>query len=1225
MNKTKWYTRPVYLLVALAVVVSLGVGGAVSQPNPPQVSANPGSESLMVDIVKVINATGVEKNPPYTFAVDECFLVNAAVAYKNIGGSGSVSVSATIDPGVNATLGSGEVDTKALGSIASNNVTDVWWRVCCEGVGSTIITVTANSTSLSGSASITVTQGEPLPDVLVVELIECPGNVTTLHKSDDFVIKARVNNTQSSGGIVATDVWGIISGYTAANASLSAGNPDRWELGDIWPGESAEVMWNLHCDGPGQGLVTIGATASNLNPEQITEAECYVDQGLPGPVTVTVDVKPKVCSSPCCFPLNKFTVNAIFCNNYGENATNVTATINITGNATLVFGEQETHTLENWTGGSGINTGNCSNITTWNVSCTDEGPVIFTVTTAADQAWAAESGTATTIQQDYTLNIMDVTNPKGQTLNYPHLTGNTTTVETCQNFTVNASFQNCLDEMLNDVNFTIALPTGSVELKPYSVVHVVMTELDGTEIENYNVTPADTSVILATLCSCCHVNLTWELHCLGSSEGVAENITVSAYESGELLDSDYFKVIQVEKAHLAAGIEVYPGKYTDDTLVTTAVDGLYVGQNFTIAIPVFNLGEASATNVSVNYTITGNTSCAGANGTAKDYTSANISVLEGRTAGKILQECWCSGETDLNITINYINGTDSITDEEIIDANKFIPAVNTTIMQIPFDVVIIQPEGGAPFNCSDEFAVKINITNNSTDEWNIVTGVNAKLTWTGGAEFVDAANQSATIDVGNITPGSNPQEAAWLMHCTGAGRVNFTVTVTAESPLMNIVETVYVTQNPTTTLNVEILSPEHADDTPTYVTCEQFAVTAKVSNNGTRPSAAVTVTITPGTYAQVVSGSNPVIIAGGLAPGASQIVSWTLHAYKAGAACGIVGNTITVTATALCAAPHSDSVNVDIYPAAHLVVAASAPSPVEVGSDFNVTVTVTNTGWADASQVKLRIDTGDNSALTPGEKLTKTIGTLIGFGQSSSAAVIWTLQCEGAGKSTIIITPEGYDECGWYTTENSAGVLVWENQPGKAINPAFLEPDSVTVEQKTIVPGDEVTTIGIATGLNFVSAPKKLENSTFTDFVSDINYSIAYEFDPTNATQPFQPIFDPINTTVNVLDGYWINANEPGTITLTYRTGLMLPPSKDLTGKKWNAIGFSSASETGLPAVATLKSVGDTWSTLIGWDTTGQSYEGAIISGVNDDERMYPGKGYWLWVTADDTLAGVGA
>ena len=84
-----------------------------------------------------------------------------------------------------------------------------------------------------------------------------------------------------------------------------------------------------------------------------------------------------------------------------------------------------------------------------------------------------------------------------------------------------------------------------------------------------------------------------------------------------------------------------------------------------------------------------------------------------------------------------------------------------------------------------------------------------------------------------------------------------------------------------------------------------------------------------------------------------------------------------------------------------------------------------------------------------------------------------------------------------------------------------------------------------------------------------------------------------------------------------------MPPSKDLTGKTWNAIGFSSTEAKS--ARTTLKSVEGSWSTVIGWDETGQAYESAMIYEVNDEELMYPGKGYWDWMTADDTLSALSA
>jgi len=1222
MNKTKWYTRPVYLLVALALVLSLGVAGTVSQPNAQEVSANPGSPSLMVDIVKVIDQYGVEKYPPYNFNVSESFLVNAAIAYKNIDGTGSRSVSATIDPGQYVNLIAGEEPTKGLGSIKSNGVTDVWWWVHCNGEGISTITVTASDGILAdASDSITVAQGPGAAEtVLVVELIECPSG-TTLHKSDNFVIKANVTNV---GGIIAEDVWGTISIPEAVNANLSAGNPDNWELGDIWPGESAEVMWNLHCDGLGEGNVTIDATASNLDPTQIQEAYCYVNQGEAPPVSgdfwVTVDAPDKVCQANCEY--NNFTVNATVYNWYGENATNVNLTLNISGEANFRDSPADPiHPVGDMVHGQ-------SNTTTWNISCLGEGTATFTVLADGDEPWADDTDMDNTSQKSFLVNItaVTVTDDPSRNITAP-VKDKTLDLETCENFTVNATLTNCDCYALENVSAVLDLPS-DVELAPGSTVSVTHYNPDGSE-NWHNDYPANDTISGLTVCQCCYYEIIWNLHCKASS---VDQITVTAYDDGVELDNDWFWVNQKEKAHLAAGIEVYPGNYTnpDDPLVTTAVGAVYVCQNFTIVIPVFNLGEAYATNVSVNYTISGNTSCV-LNKTLgyTNYTSTIIPLLNGTTAEKILIPCHCAGEEDVTITVNFINGTDEITGKEIIDDNKYLPDPKD-IMQIPFEVEIIQPLPGTNFSCSDEFAVKVIINNTSTDPTNDVAGVNATIFWTGPgcAEFVDEANQSYTIPLGDLDVNGTAQEAAWLMHCCGMGDVSFTVTVTAENPIINIVETVSVTQSATTTLNVTILSPEYIEpqETPTYATCEEFAVTAKVVNTGNRPLETVTVTITPGTYAQVVSGSNPVTIAGGLAPGASQIVSWTLHADSAEAACDMVVNNITVQATAPCASTGSDDVSVDVYPAAHLVVSITeAPTEVEVGSDFNVTVTVNNTGWADASQVVLSIDTGANTALTPGEKLTKTIGKLVGFGNSSSAEVTWTLRCKEAGMSTIIITPVGNDECGWHSKQNTTtGEPMWKHLPGMAINPAFLEPDDVTVEQKTIIPGPEVTTIDLYKGWNLNSPMLYIPpaNRTPSVFLASVvgNVDIVWgDYDPANGTWKSYDPSAPTNDLNETRDGkgYWINMTAADTLDVSaLGTELpappQVPPTYDVV-EGWNLIGFKST--TSNVAGDYLAAIDGTYTVIYGYDAaTG------IYFTVGSGDKLQPGYGYWIAITEPGTI-----
>jgi len=162
-------------------------------------------------------------------------------------------------------------------------------------------------------------------------------------------------------------------------------------------------------------------------------------------------------------------------------------------------------------------------------------------------------------------------------------------------------------------------------------------------------------------------------------------------------------------------------------------------------------------------------------------------------------------------------------------------------------------------------------------------------------------------------------------------------------------------------------------------------------------------------------------------------------------------------------------------------------------------------------------------------------------------------------------------------------------------------------------PAAEFSKIDLKPGWNFISVPKKQDSTkdTFEELLAGIDFSAAYAYDPDTGWTQLTG-----SETVNVLDGYWINANTAGTIELSYLTeGKTVPPSKALTGNAWNAIGFSNT--TAMSANATLKSVEGSWSTVLGWDATNQKYENAIIYEVNDGTNMEPGKGYWIWMTKD--------
>ena len=163
-----------------------------------------------------------------------------------------------------------------------------------------------------------------------------------------------------------------------------------------------------------------------------------------------------------------------------------------------------------------------------------------------------------------------------------------------------------------------------------------------------------------------------------------------------------------------------------------------------------------------------------------------------------------------------------------------------------------------------------------------------------------------------------------------------------------------------------------------------------------------------------------------------------------------------------------------------------------------------------------------------------------------------------------------------------------------------------------------LTTIALQEGWNFISVPNRMAaaKDTFGELLTGISYTIAWSYNA--ATGLFVQIGN--STSVAPLEGYWINVTTAGNITLSYAQGLTVPPSRELKGQAWNAIGHSSTGNQ--TAEKTLLSIADSWSTLIGWKAATQTYDETIFAPGTSDQ-MIPGKGYWIWMTQDDTLSAI--
>jgi len=268
--------------------------------------------------------------------------------------------------------------------------------------------------------------------------------------------------------------------------------------------------------------------------------------------------------------------------------------------------------------------------------------------------------------------------------------------------------------------------------------------------------------------------------------------------------------------------------------------------------------------------------------------------------------------------------------------------------------------------------------------------------------------------------------------------------------------------------------------------------------------------------------------------------------------------------------------------------------------------------WVDAVVIEVDFYTSTPVANFTADVTTGDAPLTVQFTDASTGAESWSWDFGDGATSTDRNTTHSYQSAGTYTV-----TLTVENSAGS---------DSATATITVIEPGEpgETGTLTLHPGWNFVSTPKRLVNgaNTFAIFkdVDTADHAVLlYDgitgWRSANLTTPFRP-----------LDGAWVYANETCSIPLALAAdGPELPPEKDLA-KGWNAIGFTGTDPR--TAKETLLSLGDSWTTLIGFDAQDQEYGVSILrgaSGRHGEERpMYPMRGYWLYMTDAETLGAVG-
>jgi len=732
---------------AMEIVVSAG--------NRVQVFGNP--PNLQVNV-----------HAPKEVYVCTCFYVNATIANPTGDTIYDVWVDIYWDPASGATLldppGTGGF-SQSIGDLASGAVADIWWQFHCEEPGPLEFHVKADGKPDPGASHVFLGEGfatveqVPVPDpVLVVEIIQSPDYVVT--PCENFAIKAKVHNVTNEP-VDHVEAW---INWTGDADDNSGAFPTMFYVGRISAGGSQEVGFTLHCNGPNDVEVEVDAWFPDVAPGQVMPAGVTVVQaGTTIEVELSTDTD-KLC--PCCPDTDTAIVTATVTNTGDDTATDVEVTIEKTGGGAVISPPLTVSLGDIPVGGSAD--------ASWTVTCNAVGNVDLKATATAENAEDVTSDTLTIYQgADLLVDILDPA------------PGSTFSV--CQDFEVKARIMNCSGNPI----LVDAVLTPFVEASLVAGSEVL---IEPSWVGSWTV-PAQYSVSIGNVCPCCWVDVTWTLHCDGTGDG---DIVVSAHGDGTAFHAeDSVYVDQEEKAHLTAGIEVFPGWASDNTLNVMPVDAVAVCDNFTVVVVVANLGEADAEDVTFIKVITGATSCAGSH----PYGPVTIKGGESR---KFIQECHCDGEGLVEIAVTYLAGTDENKGTAIPEDNIDMPCPNPKeLHQKAITVEYLEPYEGEEFTECDFFAVKVKIHNGSDQD---LADVSACLEW-------DESQAELAGCPCSVPPCCSPScfyfgesegmlyagathEFTWQMHCIHKGELTFLLKLISEEPRMKIEKWVTVIQKP---------------------------------------------------------------------------------------------------------------------------------------------------------------------------------------------------------------------------------------------------------------------------------------------------------------------------------------------------------------------------------------------------------------------------------------------
>jgi len=398
----------------------------------------------------------------------------------------------------------------------------------------------------------------------------------------------------------------------------------------------------------------------------------------------------------------------------------------------------------------------------------------------------------------------------------------------------------------------------------------------------------------------------------------------------------------------------------------------------------------------------------------------------------------CNGSGSTLVSVNITAGDDVNTGEPVLPEN--IENASITVNQedkTHLVVDITQPADGAYFSTYQNFTVNATVTNTGEAA---ATGVDVTIWFSNSLVQLQPAEVAARA-IGALGAAETKQ-VSWALHCNGSGSTLVSVNITAgddtntgQPVLPQNIENASITVNQEnkTHLVVEIMSPA---DGACFFTCQDFTLTAIVSNTGEAAATGVDVSISFGNTLVDSVWPDMTIPLGALNGGQTKVVGWVLHCNGSGST--LVSVNITAgndTNTGEPVPPENienASITVNQENKAHLVVDIISPADgayFSICQNFTVNATVSNTGEFAATGVNVTISFNNALIDLASPAAAIPLGTI---NSSETKVVGWALHCNGPGTTVISV-------------DITAGDDVNTGQP---ILPQNIENASITVNQE---------------------------------------------------------------------------------------------------------------------------------------------------------------------------------